>query len=171
LNRLRRGLILAVAERARSGEGAAEEQESPEHSQGEPVTRGLSPEVRVPQSKVLAVDDSKLVLKMYEMMLRDVDVVYAQDGVEALEKLREHPDIAVMLLDINMPRMSGFEVLASLRSSGHLDRLRVIVVTTEGNTDEVNRGLAAGANAYITKPFSREQLLDLIASFGKAVAT
>ena len=118
------------------------------------------------QRKVLAVDDSKLVLKMYEMMLREVPLVFAQDGAEAIERLRENPDVEVMLLDINMPKMNGFEVLAALRHSGALAKLRVIVVTTEGNDEEVSKGLAAGASAYVTKPFERAQLLDLIGSLG-----
>lgn len=118
------------------------------------------------QGKVLAVDDSKLVLKMYEMMLRDVPLVFASDGAEALERLRENPDVEVVLLDINMPKMNGFEVLDALRSSGALASLRVIVVTTEGNHDEVSKGMAAGASAYITKPFEREQLLGLIRPAG-----
>ncbi len=122
------------------------------------------------QRKVLAVDDSKLVLKMYEMMLRECPLVFAQDGADALEKLRENPDVDVVLLDINMPRMNGFEVLDALRRSGALATLRVIVVTTEGNDEEVSRGLAAGASAYLTKPFEREQLLGLIGSAGAAVA-
>lgn len=116
--------------------------------------------------KVLAVDDSKLVLKMYEMMLRDHPLVFASDGEEALKRLEEHPDVEVMLLDINMPRMSGFDVLGRLQESGRLPRLRVIVVTTEGNDDEVSRGLAAGAAAYVTKPFDREQLVSLIGQGG-----
>lgn len=116
--------------------------------------------------KVLAVDDSKLVLKMYEMMLRDYPLVFASDGEEALKRLEDHPDVEVMLLDINMPKMSGFDVLGRLQASGRLPRLRVIVVTTEGNDDEVSRGLAAGAAAYVTKPFDREQLVSLIGQGG-----
>ena len=121
--------------------------------------------------KVLAVDDSKLVLKIYEMMLRDRPLVFAQDGAEALERLRENPDVEVMLLDINMPRMNGFEVLDALRRSGALATLRVIVVTTEGSQEEVSRGLAAGASAYLTKPFEREKLLGLIGSVRAGTAS
>jgi CheY-like chemotaxis protein len=125
---------------------------------------GVRAEGTLRQRKVLAVDDSKLVLKIYETMLRGCPVVFAQDGVEALERLHEHPDVEVVLLDINMPKMNGFEVLDALRRSGALATLRVIVVTTEGNNEEVSRGLAAGASAYLTKPFEREQLLGLIGS-------
>lgn len=121
--------------------------------------------------KVLAVDDSKLVLKMYEMMLRDHPLVFASDGEEALMRLEEHPDVDVMLLDINMPKMTGFDVLGRLRESGRLPHLRVIVVTTEGNDDEVARGLAAGAAAYVTKPFDRERLVSLIGQGGPGASS
>ncbi len=112
--------------------------------------------------KVLAVDDSKLMLKMYEVMLRDYPLVFAGDGVEALERLDENDDIDVVLLDINMPRMGGLEVLARMREQGRLPGLRVVVVTTEGGDDEVARGLAAGASAYITKPFNGTQILEVV---------
>ncbi len=112
--------------------------------------------------KVLAVDDSKLMLKMYEVMLRDFPLVFAGDGVEALQRLDENDDIDVVLLDINMPRMGGLEVLARMREQGRLPGLRVVVVTTEGGDDEVARGLAAGASAYITKPFNGTQILEVV---------
>jgi len=113
--------------------------------------------------KVLAVDDSKLVLKMYEVMLKDYAVVTAADGVEALTRLTEHPDVDLVLLDINMPNMNGLEVLDTLQSQGRLPGLAVVVVTTEGGEGEVARGLGAGAAAYITKPFDGPNLLGLIA--------
>lgn len=113
--------------------------------------------------KVLAVDDSKLVLKMYEVMLRDYAVVTAADGIEALARLGEHPDVDVVLLDINMPNMNGLEVLAALQAQGRVPGLPVVVVTTEGGEGEEARGLSAGAIAYITKPFDGPNLLSLIA--------
>jgi CheY-like chemotaxis protein len=112
--------------------------------------------------KVLAVDDSKLVLKMYEVMLKDYAVVTAADGVEALTRLAEHPDVDLVLLDINMPNMNGLEVLDALHGQGRLPGLAVVVVTTEGGEGEVARGLEAGAAAYITKPFDGPNLLGLI---------
>jgi len=112
--------------------------------------------------KVLAVDDSKLVLKMYEVMLKDYAVVTAADGVEALRRLAEHPDVDLVLLDINMPNMNGLEVLDTLQGQGRLPGLAVVVVTTEGGEGEVARGLEAGAAAYITKPFDGSDLLGLI---------
>jgi CheY-like chemotaxis protein len=116
----------------------------------------------VQPTKVLAVDDSKLMLKMYEVMLRSVPVLLATDGREALELLHRHPDIDLVLLDINMPVMNGYDVLGQIRSQGLLDRVTVIVVTTEGEDDDIRRGLEAGATAYLTKPFQADQVRRVI---------
>lgn len=114
-------------------------------------------------SKVLAVDDSALMHRMYELVLRGVTLLHARDGDEALAVLDANPDVDLVLLDINMPRMNGFEVLAALGERGLVPRLPVIVVTTEGREAEAARGLAAGAAAYLTKPFRGEMVRAAIA--------
>jgi two-component system chemotaxis response regulator CheY len=120
--------------------------------------------------KVLAVDDSKLMLKMYEVMLRSVPVVLAADGQEALDQLRRNPDIDLVLLDINMPVMTGYDVLSRLAAEGTLGRLTVVIVTTEGEDEDIRRGLAAGATAYLTKPFQADQVLRAIAGLRRGGA-
>lgn len=111
--------------------------------------------------KVLVVDDSKLMHKMYEVMLRQYPLVYALDGRQALDRLQEHADVDLVLLDINMPNMNGLEFLAQLRSDGA--ELPVIIISTEGREEDTARGIEAGANAYIKKPFHSEEILDVIA--------
>ena len=113
--------------------------------------------------KVLVVDDSKLMHKMYEVMLRQYALVYASDGRQALDRLQEHEDIDLVLLDINMPNMNGLEFLAQLRSDGSRSRLPVIIISTEGREEDTVRGMEAGATAYIKKPFHSEEILDVIA--------
>ena len=113
--------------------------------------------------KVLVVDDSKLMHKMYEVMLRQYPLVYALDGRQALERLREHPDVDLVLLDVNMPNMNGLEFLAELRADGTRADLPVIIISTEGRDEDTARGLEAGASAYIKKPFHSEEILDVIA--------
>jgi CheY-like chemotaxis protein len=113
--------------------------------------------------KVLVVDDSKLMHKMYEVMLRPYPLVYAWDGSEALERLREHRDIELVILDINMPNMNGLELLAAMKSDAVLAGTPVIIITTEGGSEDTARGLGAGAAAYLTKPFVTEEILDTIA--------
>ena len=113
--------------------------------------------------KVLVVDDSKLMHKMYEVMLRQYPLVYALDGRQALDRLREHGDVDLVLLDINMPNMNGLELLAQLRSEAAWSELAVIIISTEGREEDTARGIEAGANAYIKKPFHSEEILDVIA--------
>ncbi|MFL6193734.1 MAG: response regulator [Thermoanaerobaculia bacterium] len=113
--------------------------------------------------KVLVVDDSKLMHKMYEVMLRQYPLVYALDGRQALDRLRENADVDLVLLDINMPNMNGLEFLAQLRGDGDRSNIPVIIISTEGREEDTARGLEAGANAYIKKPFHSEEILDVIA--------
>jgi two-component system, chemotaxis family, chemotaxis protein CheY len=117
--------------------------------------------------KVLVVDDSKLMHKMYEVMLRQYPLVYASDGRQALDRLQEHADVDLVLLDINMPYMNGLEFLAQLRSDDSRSDLTVIIISTEGREEDTNRGLEAGAAAYIKKPFQTEEILAVIAGLEK----
>ncbi len=113
--------------------------------------------------KVLVVDDSKLMHKMYEVMLRQYALVYASDGRQALDRLHEHGDIDLVLLDVNMPNMNGLEFLAQLRADGARAALPVIIISTEGRDEDTVRGMEAGATAYIKKPFHTEEILGMIA--------
>lgn len=114
-------------------------------------------------STVLVVDDSALMHRVYEVMLRDRPMLHAHDGDEALRLIDQRSDIGLVLLDINMPTVSGFEVLDRLRAAGRVPGLAVIVITTEGRDEEAARGVAAGAAAYLTKPFRSEQIRETIA--------
>jgi two-component system chemotaxis response regulator CheY len=116
---------------------------------------------------VLVVDDSKLMHKMYEVMLRQYPLVYASDGRQALDRLREHPDIDLVLLDINMPNMNGLEFLAEMRSDEARADLPVIIISTEGREEDTARGMEAGATAYIKKPFHSEEILEVISRLEK----
>jgi len=117
----------------------------------------------VEPNKILVVDDSKLMHKVFEVMLRQYPLVYATDGREALARLDEHADIDLILLDINMPNMNGLEFLAALRSRDGGTEVPVIIISTEGREEDTQRGLEAGAVAYIKKPFRSEEILEIIA--------
>jgi two-component system chemotaxis response regulator CheY len=117
--------------------------------------------------KILVVDDSKLMHKMYEVMLRQYPLVYASDGRQALDRLKENADIDLVLLDINMPNMNGLEFLAELRSDSARDDVSVIIISTEGREEDTARGMEAGATAYIKKPFRNEEILDVISRLEK----
>ena len=113
--------------------------------------------------KVLVVDDSKLLHKIYELMLRNCALVHAGDGVEGLERLGQNPDVDLILLDVNMPRMNGLEFLTALKADPARSKIHVILITTEGKEADAERGIKAGAVAYVRKPFRSEELLGAIA--------
>jgi CheY-like chemotaxis protein len=112
--------------------------------------------------KVLVVEDSKLVHKMYDIMLEQFAVIHAIDGFDALEKLKADADVDAIILDLTMPRMNGFELLDHLKESEATRRIPVIIVTTQGAQSSEERGMKAGAAAYITKPFQSTALVELI---------
>jgi CheY-like chemotaxis protein len=112
--------------------------------------------------KVLVVEDSRLIHKMYEVMLRPCMLIAAHDGCEGLARLAEHPDADVIILDINMPHMTGLEFLEQVKGKPEYASIPVVIVSTEGKEEDVARGLRAGAAAYLKKPFQREDLLKII---------
>lgn len=115
------------------------------------------------RKKVLIVDDAKTVLLVEQMMLKDAgyDVVMAHDGEEALAAAsREHPDLIV--LDVIMPRMNGFETCRRLREREETKRVPIIMVTTHGKALNVEIGFRAGCTDYLTKPFNAAQLLTTV---------
>jgi len=113
--------------------------------------------------KILAVDDEPNILMSIEFILEmeGYQVHTARDGDEALEVAEEvRPDL--ILLDINMPRKDGYEVCRILREREHLAGTKVIMLTAKGQTLERKKGLEVGANEYVTKPFSADELLNAI---------
>lgn len=112
--------------------------------------------------KVLVIDDSTLIHKMFKLILPRTTQVDAFDGRQAFDCLAENPDIDLILLDINMPQMNGFEFLERLKADAAFAGIPVIIVSTEGKDQDTIRGLEAGATAYIRKPFRNEAAADLI---------
>jgi two-component system, chemotaxis family, chemotaxis protein CheY len=112
--------------------------------------------------KILVVEDSRLVHRMYELMLRPNLLIYAMDGREGLQRLAEHADIDLIVLDINMPQVNGFEFLGHAKANPVFARIPVIIVSTEGKDADIKRGLDAGAAAFLKKPFLRDQLMEVI---------
>jgi DNA-binding response OmpR family regulator len=118
------------------------------------------------RKKVLLVDDSGTVLMMEKMILahEPYDLVTAKDGQDAVQKAAtEHPDL--ILLDVVMPRLSGFDVLKHLRASEATKATPVIMVTTRGEADNVETGYAIGCNDYVTKPIDSVELLTKVRNF------
>ena len=111
------------------------------------------------RKKILLVDDSATALLMEKTMLgRGYDLVTAGDGAEALKTaVRELPDL--ILLDVVMPKMDGFEVCRVLRGIEATRHIPIIMVTTRGEGKNVEAGFASGANDYVTKPINSAELL------------
>jgi DNA-binding response OmpR family regulator len=115
------------------------------------------------KKKILAVDDEPNILMSIEFILEmeGYEVHIARDGEEALEVAeRVAPDL--ILLDVNMPRKDGYEVCRILREREDMAGTKVIMLTAKGQTLEKKKGLEVGADEYVTKPFSAEDLLEKI---------
>ena len=95
--------------------------------------------------KVLVVDDSKLLHRMYEVMLRQVVLLHAYDGQAGVELLRNNPDVDLVLLDLNMPIMNGLQFLAVTRAEPLLAKVPIIIVTTEGSEAQTRSAVSTPA--------------------------
>jgi DNA-binding response OmpR family regulator len=104
--------------------------------------------------KILVVDDSAADRLMIEKMLSEYDLLTASDGVEAMQRIDEHEEIQLIILDLNMPRMNGFEVLAALKADDRYKRVRTIILTNHEELEDESKGLELGAVDYIRKPIS-----------------
>ncbi len=112
---------------------------------------------------VLVVDDEPTILELVRFTLEDeqVTVLEAADGIEAIERAHAaRPQL--ILLDVQMPRLDGFEVCRRLREDATLAGVRIVMLTAAGQEADRARGLAAGADDYLTKPFSPLALFALV---------
>ncbi len=108
--------------------------------------------------KILVVEDSATDRLIIKSMLSEYQILTACDGQEALRMLQEHDGINLMILDLNMPRMNGFQVLESLKGDKRYGKLRTIVLTNYDEVDNEIKGLKLGAVDYIRKPIHMESL-------------
>ena len=114
------------------------------------------------QSILIADDDQTVVVSLqYLLEQAGYQVVVAHDGQEALDAMRRHvPDL--LLLDVMMPRLSGYDVCVRIRESPTLRHVRILMLTAMGGEIEARKGLALGADGYMTKPFATQELLSRI---------
>ncbi|MEN6520215.1 MAG: response regulator [Armatimonadota bacterium] len=113
--------------------------------------------------KILAVDDEKHIVRLVQVNLerQGYEVVTANDGKEALEKVEaEHPDLVV--LDVMMPYMDGFEVLQNLRRNPATRDIPVIMLTAKAQDADVFKGWQSGVDCYLTKPFNPMELISFV---------
>jgi len=109
--------------------------------------------------KVLIVDDEPNIVVSLDFLMRQsgFEVLIARTGEEAIDIVRsQRPDLA--LLDIMLPGKSGFDVCQEIRADERLRDMKIILLTAKGRDVDVTKGLALGADAYVTKPFSTREV-------------
>lgn len=111
--------------------------------------------------KILVVDDSATVRQQVGMALTiaGFTVVEAVDGVDGVSKIAATPDLALVICDVNMPRMNGLELVETVKQGGGAPNLPIVMLTTEGDPTLVARAKQAGAKGWIVKPFKPELLV------------
>jgi len=122
---------------------------------------------------VLIVDDSAAIRKILTRVLSQTDlpwgIIYeAGDGVEALDVLKSS-EVSLILSDINMPKMDGLQLLTEVRANPQWKQLPVIMISTEGSEAKVMDAVELGANNYVRKPFTADQIKEKILSCLKGV--
>ena len=113
--------------------------------------------------KILIADDEPNIVAALEYLLQQggYEVLIARNGDEALAVLQEHvPDL--VLLDVMMPRKSGYEICTRIRERPEWRHIKVVMLSAKGRDAEVTKGLALGADLYVTKPFSTRELMGKI---------
>ncbi len=120
--------------------------------------------------KILAVDDEKHIVKLVQVNLerQGYEVITANDGREALQKVEEeNPDLLV--LDVMMPYMDGFEVLQNLRRNPSTRDIPVIMLTAKAQDVDVYKGWQSGVDCYLTKPFNPMELISFVKRIFKSM--
>jgi DNA-binding response OmpR family regulator len=113
--------------------------------------------------KILIADDEPSIVVALEYLLQrsGYEVLIARNGDEALRQVEEHvPDL--VLLDVMMPLRSGYDVCKRIRERPEWQHIRIVMLSAKGRDAEVNTGMAAGADLYVTKPFATRELVEKI---------
>ena len=116
------------------------------------------------RKRILIVEDSPTMRQLLVFALRRlerVDIVEAQDGMDGLRKLSSD-DFDLALIDINMPIMDGLKLISMMRGEPRLQAIPVVVITTEGASEDRERALALGADQYLTKPIQTHRVLEVV---------
>jgi CheY-like chemotaxis protein len=119
---------------------------------------------RQSNKKILLVDDSSTTLLVEEMVLREhtqYGLLLARDGEEAVEKaIAEQPNL--ILMDVIMPKMNGFDACREMRKHEALQKVPIIMVTSRGESCNVEQGFESGCNDYVTKPINGAELVQIV---------
>jgi len=118
--------------------------------------------------RVLVIDDSRAMLAILSKILGEVgmQVVTASNGRDGLRRLEEDQEIGLAMVDWNLPEMSGFELVCKVRSRPEFNRVKLIMVTTETEQENIHKALEAGADEYVMKPFTKETIIEKLDLLG-----
>jgi two-component system chemotaxis response regulator CheY len=111
--------------------------------------------------KVMVIDDSRTVRQQVSSVLSQAgyEIVEAADGLEGAERIAATPDLALVICDVNMPKMNGIDMLALVKQEPQNANLLVLMLTTEGQPALIAKAKAAGARGWIIKPFKPDLML------------
>lgn len=114
-------------------------------------------------TKIVIIDDEPNIIISLEFLFHreGFNVASAPDGESGLALVRRECP-AILILDVMMPKLNGYEVCQAIRRDPHLARTRIVILSAKGRDDEVQEGISAGADCYLTKPFSTQELLKTI---------
>jgi len=116
--------------------------------------------------KIMLIDDSKTIRKSVELYMREsgYEIILATDGYEALCKIAEHnPDL--IFVDITMPRLDGYQTCALIKQNHRYKSIPVLMLSSKSGLFDRAKGRVVGADDYLTKPFTKESLLETISKF------
>ncbi|MBQ0935534.1 response regulator [Ideonella paludis] len=132
----------------------------------EPHPSDLSSPIRV-----LVIDDSNTIRRSAEIFLRQAghEVILADDGFDALAKVNDHQP-QLIFCDILMPRLDGYQTCAIIKRNPRFAQVPVIMLSSKDGVFDKARGRMVGSDDYLTKPFTKEQLLRVVAQFGAVAA-
>jgi len=119
------------------------------------------------RGKVLIVEDSTTMRDQLRRALvpAGYEVIDARDGVEGIEMVKRHPDLVLLICDVNMPRMDGITMIETLRAEGPM--APILMLTTEGQPELIQKAKAAGARGWIIKPFDPRLLVKAVSSLAR----
>jgi twitching motility two-component system response regulator PilG len=119
--------------------------------------------------KVLVIDDSNTIRRSAEMFLRQAgyEVILAEDGFDALAKISDHQP-RVIFVDIMMPRLDGYQTCALIKQNPKLRSTPVIMLSSKDGVFDRARGRLAGSDRYLTKPFTKEALIEVVNEYVKS---
>jgi two-component system chemotaxis response regulator CheY len=115
---------------------------------------------------IMVVDDSAVIRKFIAITLsnKGFEILNACDGMEALEKL-PNEDIDLIITDLNMPNVDGFELIKTVRSNEEFKSTPIIVLSNLSATEEIEKALKFGANSFLAKPFEKEAIINEVSKY------